>query len=168
MAATGAPREDWPRRPLTGELGPTHRTGHVLGLRQQETSSRQPSLVKQDLLCPLVHAVLGNEALGSQHTMLSTHRVRGRDGATLDIYLRSLEQQASSAAHGSRPRPHYLYFRAPPPAAQVARLVRCVQLASGFLANKSHTNPGEQAARRAADANAYGGAAGAVLRAARA
>jgi len=41
-----------------------------------------------------VQAVLGNESMGVQRTTLGTHRVRGQDGATLDAYLRSLEQQA--------------------------------------------------------------------------
>jgi hypothetical protein len=67
-------------------------------------------LEKPALLCPLVHAVLGNEALGTQRTTLGTHRMRGQDGATLDAYLRSLEQQATklrteSGCRCSQPQP---------------------------------------------------------------
>lgn len=72
---------------MTGQLAPPRYL--------QEASSRQPTLEKPALLCPLVHAVLGNEALGAKRTTLGTHRVRGQDGATLDAYLRSLEQQAT-------------------------------------------------------------------------
>ena len=72
---------------MTGQLAPPRYL--------QEASSRQPTLEKPALLCPLVHAVLGNEALGTQRTTLGTYRVRGQDSATLDAYLRSLEQQAT-------------------------------------------------------------------------
>ena len=72
---------------MTGQLAPPR---HL-----REASSRQPTLEKPALLCPLVQAVLGNESMGVQRTTLGTHRVRGQNGATLDAYLRSLEQQAT-------------------------------------------------------------------------
>ena len=64
---------------MTGQLAPPR---HL-----RESSSRQPTLEKPALLCPLVQAVLGNESMGVQRTTLGTHRVRGQDGATLDAYL---------------------------------------------------------------------------------
>ena len=63
---------------MTGQLAPPR---HL-----REASSRQPTLEKPALLCPLVQAVLGNESMGVQRTTLGTHRVRGQDGATLDAY----------------------------------------------------------------------------------